>query len=235
MAFVFPVVGATEWSGGSYMDKHTKGDRSHHAIDIYAETGSSIVAPMSGKVTGTGSAGLGGNWIRIQGDDGNTYYFAHMNTPTHLEVGASVNGGSAVGSVGNSGSARTTKPHLHFSMKRDGVSVNPIEALRTAVLVPAAGPAYMTDEMKRARSIRWGEVYGGNQMYDDEPVPSVADQLAAYREQQTGDGVSPTKQRASSVVRGSLQGMANMVKQHGFDTGTGGLTGIAEIDREGDR
>lgn len=115
--WVIPVSGG-EWSGGSFMpNTHNHRDRTHPGIDIYASTGTSIWAPIGGKVLATGSGGIGGNWIQIQGDDGYVYYFAHMQHPTHLQQGQTVNAGMQIGQVGNTGSASTTSPHLHFTVK----------------------------------------------------------------------------------------------------------------------
>lgn len=121
-----PVAGQNEWSRGSFMDKHTKGDRSHHAIDVYAKKGTPIVAPVGGKVMSTKTGGkLGGNTVRIQGDDGQVYYFAHMDSKAVVNVGDRIKPGAHLGFVGNSGSAKGTKPHLHFSIKRNGVAIHP--------------------------------------------------------------------------------------------------------------
>ena len=242
MAFVFPVIGATEWSGGSYMNESHRG-RTHHAIDIYAGRGQSIVAPIAGKVIGKGSSNIGGNWIQIEGSDGNTYYFAHMQHPTGLEKGSQVKGGMAIGQVGNSGSARNTKPHVHFSVKRNGVAVNPIKMLQNAILVPSAN---MDPDLadKTGRTVDWEQVAGGGQSYEGDmdpydinsayyETPSTVQQVAEYRRRQAAGELeeNPLKVRAENAMRGTLRGMASMVRSHGFDTGSGTETGIAEIER----
>ena len=132
--WAFPVAGKSEWSGGSYMDKHTKGDRSHHAIDVYAAAGTPIVAPMGGTITKIGVGGkLGGNTVSVMGTDGVTYYFAHMKGHSkNITKGMKISAGTHLGTVGNSGSARGTSPHLHFSMKRGGKAINPREYLAQA-------------------------------------------------------------------------------------------------------
>ena len=103
MSWLFPVIGVTEWSKGGWMPgtKNHRG-RTHAAIDIYAARGAPIVTPVSGKVKNIGSTSIGGNWIQIEGNDGNVYYFAHMNTPTHLSRNDTVTGGQQIGAVGKS-------------------------------------------------------------------------------------------------------------------------------------
>lgn len=142
--WVFPVAGGNEWSGGSYMAKHTKGDRSHYAIDVYSAKGTPIVSPVGGTVTKVGVGGkLGGNTVAVLGNDGVTYYFAHMSGHAKgLERGQKIMAGHHLGAVGNSGSARGTKPHLHFSMKKNGKPLNPKVFLNGA---ETANGLYATD------------------------------------------------------------------------------------------
>jgi len=121
-----PIAGQYEYSGGSWMpDKENHRGRTHPAIDVYAEKGTPIVAPIAGKVMRAGWNEHGGNTVTILGDDGITYYFAHMDQPAVAKQGQRVVQGDHVGFVGNSGSAKTTSPHLHMSMKEGGSYVNP--------------------------------------------------------------------------------------------------------------
>jgi murein DD-endopeptidase MepM/ murein hydrolase activator NlpD len=123
--WIMPVAGESEWSGGSFMDKHTKHEGSHHAIDVYAREGTPIVSPKAGRVVSVGSGGRGGNWARVQGDDGVMYYFAHMASSARVSKGQLIKAGEHIGFVGDTGSAKGTKPHLHFSMKKNGKPLNP--------------------------------------------------------------------------------------------------------------
>jgi hypothetical protein len=230
MSFVFPVIGTTEWSGGSWMPTtQTHRGHTHAAIDIYAAKGQTIVSPVSGYVKASGSSNIGGNWVQIEGRDGNVYYFAHMAAPTQLEKGQQVGGGMAIGTVGNTGSARTTSPHLHFSVRRDGKAISPVPFLQSAVVVPdisftgdagGSSPPWAADP---SRNI-------------DEPLPAGAqqetpawfDQLNDYRAemQKQQPGEEPLKQRSSDVMRASLYNMSRMVQRAGFATEAGDGTGI---------
>jgi len=132
--WTFPIAGEYEFSGGSFMDKHTKGDRSHHAIDIYAKSGTAVVSPSGGTITKVSEGGkLGGITVTVQGNDGVTYYFAHMSKHAKgITKGQKIMAGHQLGFVGNTGSARGTKAHLHFSMKKGGKAINPYQSLRQA-------------------------------------------------------------------------------------------------------
>jgi len=134
--WIFPVAGAATWSRGSWMpNEKTHRDRFHPAIDIYAEAGTPIVSPISGVVQQTKKTNIGGNTVRVLGDDGYTYYFAHMQDAAVVGAGQRINSGQFLGYVGNTGSASTTDPHLHFSMVDDRKrEVNPISWLEAAVM-----------------------------------------------------------------------------------------------------
>ena len=121
--WLFPVPNYYEWNPGSW-----GAGRDHRAIDIFAEIGTPILSPVNGVVHSTGSANnhpIGGNWVRIRGDDGVLYYFAHNNLPTTLKPGQRVNAGQQIAEVGNTGNARGTTPHVHFSMNSGNIDPRP--------------------------------------------------------------------------------------------------------------
>ena len=128
--WVMPVAGPNQFSNGSWMPTtHNHRGRTHAAIDVYAEKGTPIVAPVSGKVLSTKFGKLGGHTARVLGDDGITYYFAHMADSAVVGAGQRILAGNHIGYVGNSGSAKNTKAHLHFSMKRGRKKINPYSFL----------------------------------------------------------------------------------------------------------
>ncbi len=148
--WVNPVAGPNEWSAGSWMPNTlTHRGRNHAAIDIYAQTGTPIVAPSSGTVIASAAGKIGGNYVRIRGDDGVIYYFAHMAQRSHLQKGQRINRADIVGRVGNSGSARNTKPHLHFSMRSAATNkpINPVSYLTDGYKLDAPpGQSYIDAE-----------------------------------------------------------------------------------------
>lgn len=106
--YAFPVVGYVD-----YINTHwSTGERG--ATDIFAPRGTPIIACRGGKVTYAGYDDLGGNNVLIQGDDGLTYYYAHLDEWPSVASGATVKTGQYLGPLGDSGNAKAAGPHLHF-------------------------------------------------------------------------------------------------------------------------
>lgn len=103
----------------------------HTALDVTSPVGTPIVAAISGSVvkavTGVWDGGYGNN---IFIDNGNGYQteYAHLSG-LNVGVGDEVVGGKTViGWIGMSG--RTTGPHLHFEIRKNGALVNPLPYLQ---------------------------------------------------------------------------------------------------------
>jgi murein DD-endopeptidase MepM/ murein hydrolase activator NlpD len=96
-----------------------------------AAYGTPLVAMNSGTVR-VNSHYQGGRQVYVNGDDGITYYYAHMSRwASGLSTGQRVNKGQVIGYVGDSGNARGT-PHLHLGMIVGGRYVNPYPTVRAA-------------------------------------------------------------------------------------------------------
>lgn len=109
----------------------TKYGRAHHgypASDIFARKGCAVVSVTNGTVHEVArrdrwnprindGATRGGRFVSVIGDDGVRYYYSHLSAVARgIEPGRAVRAGQRLGSVGTSGSARGTDPHLHFGL-----------------------------------------------------------------------------------------------------------------------
>lgn len=103
----------------------------HMALDITSPIGTPVVAAQNGRVVkaaaGAWDGGYGTN-VEIDNGAGFSSLYAHMSS-LDVSVGDSVVAGNTViGWVGMTG--RTTGPHVHFEIRRNGVLVNPMSYLQ---------------------------------------------------------------------------------------------------------
>ncbi|MEQ8834393.1 MAG: M23 family metallopeptidase [Miltoncostaeaceae bacterium] len=125
--YVFPVYGTVGYSDDFLAPR--AGTGLHYGNDLFADTGTPLVAVADGRLSKVGVNTLGGNRLWLTDDRGNWFYYAHMSAyaPAAVE-GARVRAGQVIGFVGNSGQAITTPPHLHFEIHPGGIdepAVNP--------------------------------------------------------------------------------------------------------------
>lgn len=122
-----PVRGATVHDFSDSWGAPRHGGRRHQGNDVFAARGTPVVATVAGTlVHARGSrTGLG---FYLKGDDGDTYYGAHLDT---LTAGPGrIEAGEVIGVVGTTGNAVGTPPHLHFEVKPGGgASVDPFQRL----------------------------------------------------------------------------------------------------------
>lgn len=113
----FPVSGGSHRAIGSFFgDSRDGGRRDHHGVDIFAPRGTPVVAAADAYVRRTDTTSIGGRviWLRDSQRSASIYY-AHLNEIL-VEAGSRVSTGDTIGTVGNTGNARTTPPHLHFGI-----------------------------------------------------------------------------------------------------------------------
>jgi len=118
--YTFPVAGCTV--------TYSKYHHDYPASDIFAKKGCAFVSPIAGVVDEVNTvdkwsgktnlgADRGGLSISILGDDGLRYYGSHLSKiEANIVPGYKVATGEKLGEIGSTGSARGTKPHLHFGI-----------------------------------------------------------------------------------------------------------------------
>jgi murein DD-endopeptidase MepM/ murein hydrolase activator NlpD len=101
--------------------------RMHEGVDIAAPIGVPIHASASGKVLSTGVSPTYGRFVEVSHGKGVTTFYAHMSRTAGLKRGAWTAAGGVLGYVGSTG--RSTGPHLHFEIRKDGVALDPQRAM----------------------------------------------------------------------------------------------------------
>jgi murein DD-endopeptidase MepM/ murein hydrolase activator NlpD len=126
--FVWPVHGAITSFYGNRRDPFNPSRwHFHNGIDIRARTGTPVRAAMAGRVSSVGYDHILGNYVMISHHSGYRTLYGHLSV-IRTRTGAYVVQGERIGDVGNTG--RSTGPHVHFTVYRNGSTVNPRNLLR---------------------------------------------------------------------------------------------------------
>jgi murein DD-endopeptidase MepM/ murein hydrolase activator NlpD len=127
----FPVSGGSSASIQSiYGDARDAGRRSHQGIDVFAPRGTPVLAATAGVVTKVGENRLGGKVVWVWDPSrGVRLYYAHLQEQL-VRTGTFVDAGDRLGTVGNTGNAKFTAPHLHFGMYDHGGPIDPDAFIR---------------------------------------------------------------------------------------------------------
>lgn len=100
------------------------GSRSFHSgVDMAAPQGTSVYAALNGRVTSTGFNSTYGNFVIISHHSGYQTLYGHMSAIL-VSKGQWVDTNTRIGRVGSTG--LSTGPHLHFTVTKNGSTVNPI-------------------------------------------------------------------------------------------------------------
>jgi murein DD-endopeptidase MepM/ murein hydrolase activator NlpD len=100
----------------------------HYGVDLPAEAGTPVKAALDGRVLLSGHQEGYGNFVVLDHGKGFTTLYAH-NQENEVQKGAWVKKGESIAKVGSSG--RSTGPHLHFEVRKNGQYLNPTEFLHT--------------------------------------------------------------------------------------------------------
>jgi len=120
-------VGGVVTSGFGYRRHPITGRRSmHKGIDIAAKSGTDIVAMADGIVIFSGRKGGYGNIVEVRHANGLETRYAH-NQRNLVKEGDMVSKGQIIAKLGSTG--RSTGPHIHFEVRRNGEAINPMQYL----------------------------------------------------------------------------------------------------------
>ncbi len=134
--FIRPVRGARITSRFSYKRWHPilHRYRPHLGVDWGAKRGTPIRAVNSGRVIYAGWMRGYGKVVKIDHGRGYVSLYAHQSR-IRVKRGSYVKRGQVIGNVGSTG--RSTGPHLHFGLYRNGRAIDPLK-----VLGRSGGPVY---------------------------------------------------------------------------------------------
>lgn len=98
----------------------------HSGIDLPYPAGTGVVSSVGGVVREASFNSCGGNKVVIEGNDGSLLSYLHLDGfAGGISPGITVDAGTSIGSVGNTGTC-TTGAHLHFTVRQNGSVVDPL-------------------------------------------------------------------------------------------------------------
>lgn len=126
--FGYPIRGQTRISShfGYRRNPFGWGFEFHNGIDFPAHTGTAVRVTGAGEVIEAGWNGPFGLAVVVDHGFGYRTLYAHLSSIS-VRVGQSLERGDRVGAVGSTG--RSTGPHLHYTIFRNGSEVNPVAYL----------------------------------------------------------------------------------------------------------
>jgi murein DD-endopeptidase MepM/ murein hydrolase activator NlpD len=107
---------------GERMDPFNGEEAFHKGVDFAAPAGSDVIAVAAGVVTYSGLREGYGELVEVQNGGGLVTRYGH-NSQLLVSVGEVVQRGQALAKVGSTG--RSTGPHVHFEVLRNGSPINP--------------------------------------------------------------------------------------------------------------
>ena len=123
--FIWPVLG---YITSHYGYRTFGGGRQFHSgLDIGAPMGAPVRAAMSGRVSSVGWDNVLGNYVVISHHSGYRTMYGHLSV-IRVKSGAYVGTSERIGDVGSTG--LSTGPHVHFTVFKNGKTVNPRSLMR---------------------------------------------------------------------------------------------------------
>jgi murein DD-endopeptidase MepM/ murein hydrolase activator NlpD len=115
-----PVQGIVTSNYGWRLDPIDGTIRHHNGVDIAVPTGTKVKVIAAGRVVESGPHGGYGNLVTVEHGDGTRSMYGH-NSRLEVTAGDQVEAGQVIALSGSTG--RSTGPHLHFELWRNGSNV----------------------------------------------------------------------------------------------------------------
>ncbi|NKB45983.1 MAG: peptidoglycan DD-metalloendopeptidase family protein [Alphaproteobacteria bacterium] len=130
----------------------------HRGVDFAAPRGTPIYAAGDGVIEKRQRWSSFGNYIRIRHGDGFATAYAHMkNFAKGYRVGGRVKQGAVIGYVGTTG--RSTGPHLHYEVLKNGGQVNPMKVRFPASKSLTGDELIAFQTVRKATDMAWANVF----------------------------------------------------------------------------
>lgn len=147
-----PIKGSYYSSGQFSPNKATDARHSqgHKGVDLRAAGGTSAYPITDGIVSNITSGGKGGLTISINHPNNVRTYYAHMGT-VKVQKGDKVDKNTVIGTVGDSGNAKGTAPHIHFQVWENNQLQDPGKYFHVPIYKPMGKEEKMweSDEAKQ--------------------------------------------------------------------------------------
>lgn len=106
------------------------------------QAGTPVYPLAPGVVSNVGTDPMGGNVVNVAHANGVKTYYAHLST-ANVQKGDQVNTNTVLGTVGNTGNASHTIPHLHFQVWKDGQIQDPARFFSVPQYTPVSSAEQM--------------------------------------------------------------------------------------------
>jgi murein DD-endopeptidase MepM/ murein hydrolase activator NlpD len=186
------VAGSSSWSNDWHAYRACPYPHLHQGLDIFAASGTPVVAAENAVVTQIVSNAISGLAVEIRDRDGIEYFYAHLSAfSSGLHRGQPVRQGQVLGFVGTTGNALGSSPHLHFEIQPGGQAMPPkpvvdrwlLSMVSRARLLVAEGEEALQRQKSQAAAVSAIGLLG------DTGPPGFAAALARQADQ--GLGLSP--------------------------------------------
>jgi len=134
-----PVIGKVDYGTSENSFGAARYGHVHSGHDMFAPSGTPLVAATDGVVADAGSDGGQGNYVHLYDPESDqTYIYMHMVEPSRFQTGDQVDAGEQLGGVGCTGSC--SGEHLHFEIRigkgMAGEAIDPLPALKEWESIP---------------------------------------------------------------------------------------------------